>query len=328
MDDLKLEKFFLRWQQGMLSTQETAWLEDQKAIPEFRKQWSALQKSWKQAGEPVITTSSPAEAQWQRLASRIENGNVRDVHAKLKQKSWHRWFEQSVQRPVFALVAAVLIFFAVWQVYQLLVPKYQIIATAPAERLTYHLPDGSTMELNCASNAQFPDDFNASERCIVLHGEAFFQVQKSTKPFIVNTEDAVIRVTGTEFNVRTFEGKTQIAVQSGSVAFSALQGKSSLQLTEKDAAIIQGNQPQKIAGTGYDYGAWRRGELVFNDRELQSVAAELSRRFAAIVQVKDSLQGMRISAHFKNESLQEMLAFIAQATGTSVKMVGGDYWIR
>jgi transmembrane sensor len=92
--------------------------------------------------------------------------------------------------------AAVVVFVAV------LAGRSREIATKIAERQAIALDDGSRVELNAQTSLAV--DFRRGERRVKLtRGEAWFSVAKMpARPFVVETPAGVVRVTGTEFNVR------------------------------------------------------------------------------------------------------------------------------
>ena len=75
------------------------------------------------------------------------------------------------------------------------------------------LSDGSVVQLQPKGSIEFPEIFAMDKREIVLKGEAFFDVTKDkSRPFIINTGDVTVRVLGTSFNVRAYEGAKEISV--------------------------------------------------------------------------------------------------------------------
>ncbi|RXF72443.1 FecR family protein [Arcticibacter tournemirensis] len=75
------------------------------------------------------------------------------------------------------------------------------------------LPDGTSVLLKQGSSIQYPQRFTKHTRQIHLQGEAYFEVKKeSSRPFIVNTDEMVIRVLGTSFFVRAYKTEKQVSV--------------------------------------------------------------------------------------------------------------------
>jgi transmembrane sensor len=85
------------------------------------------------------------------------------------------------------------------------------------------LSDGTVIVLQPKGSLRFLEMFPADKREIVLRGEAFFEVTKENRPFIINTGDVTVKVLGTSFNVRAYEGAKEIsvAVKTGKVSVYA-----------------------------------------------------------------------------------------------------------
>lgn len=96
-----------------------------------------------------------------------------------------------------------------------------VYETAPAQRQTVTLPDGSRITLGADSAVSA--ELRSDERMLRLtRGEAYFQVAKDAKrPFVVRAGEARVRAVGTEFNVRLSARRTVVAVAEGVVRVSA-----------------------------------------------------------------------------------------------------------
>jgi ferric-dicitrate binding protein FerR (iron transport regulator) len=84
------------------------------------------------------------------------------------------------------------------------------------------LTDSSKVTLNENTRLQVAKAYGKKERRLELAGEAFFEVEpNSEKPFIVETGNALIKVTGTSFNIKNFDADSlvEVYVKTGSVLF-------------------------------------------------------------------------------------------------------------
>jgi transmembrane sensor len=81
------------------------------------------------------------------------------------------------------------------------------------------LSDGTEVWLNAATILKFPANFSGGTREISIEGEAFFKVAKNKQqPFIVHTSATEVLVTGTQFNVNTYDkNKIHTSLLEGSV---------------------------------------------------------------------------------------------------------------
>ncbi|HTE26531.1 FecR family protein [Flavitalea sp.] len=93
------------------------------------------------------------------------------------------------------------------------------LSIPPGSDYKIQLSDGTEVWLNAASSLKFPANFNPGTREIYMDGEAFFKVAKNKQsPFIVHTSATEVLVTGTQFNVNTYnKNKVHTALVEGSV---------------------------------------------------------------------------------------------------------------
>lgn len=104
------------------------------------------------------------------------------------------------------------------------VSKSSKVTNDTAQPTLHLLSDGTVITLQPSGTVEFPNEFPSDKREIVLTGEAFFDVTKdSSRPFIINTGDVTVKVLGTSFNVRAYEGAKEIsvAVKTGKVSVYA-----------------------------------------------------------------------------------------------------------
>lgn len=90
------------------------------------------------------------------------------------------------------------------------------------EPVAQFLPDGSEVFLTKGSKIKYPKNFGVENRVVELYGEAYFKVTSDPKnPFLVNTGDTKVKVTGTSFLVDASDRNKEISVQvkTGKVLF-------------------------------------------------------------------------------------------------------------
>ena len=79
---------------------------------------------------------------------------------------------------------------------------YIVIEAPKGQRVFVTLADGTEAWLNSRTQLKVPNRFNRKDRTVELNGEGLFSVSENKeKPFIVQTGQYHIRVTGTKFNV-------------------------------------------------------------------------------------------------------------------------------
>lgn len=191
-------------------------------------------------------------------------------------------------------------------------------------RQTITLADGSSLELNTESEARV--HFNHWERRVeLLRGEAFFTVaHDAARPFEVRAGNGRIRDIGTAFEVYIKPDQVIVAVQEGIVEVQAL-GKRELpagqQIAYNNNGEFQLIQDLDIAGLT----AWRQGQLVFYDRRLDDVLAEVGRYHDTHIRLQDKKLGkLRVSGTFHTERLNDILNAIGAILPVKVDYIGSQ----
>lgn len=178
----------------------------------------------------------------------------------------------------------------------LFVPK--TVTVPHAETAIIELPDGSAVEMNSGSTIQYNRLYSFTNRSITLNGEAYFSVEKGGEPFIVEANGSAIEVTGTEFNVRSWENdpasETTVTVTEGHVDFYP-KGKKSKILSLKAGQASRLNpgmsSPAQPSNVSVDEAlAWRDQRLVFQETPFIVILHDLERSFD--VQIELDVEGM------------------------------------
>jgi transmembrane sensor len=186
-------------------------------------------------------------------------------------------------------------------------------ATGTGERRSVRLPDGSTVFLNTGSALSLA--FSPAERRLSLPaGEAVFEVAHEDRPFIVEADEGEVRATGTVFGLRWIAEGIDVSVAEGSVLVSLVESGASAAVSagqgiRYDSRRFLSNVAPIDAGAAL---AWHRGKLIFNNRPLEQVVAELERyRVGRIVIAGEALRSMPVSGVFDLEDIDGAVRTIA-----------------
>lgn len=175
------------------------------------------------------------------------------------------------------------------------------------------LSDGTKVWLNCDTELRFPVDFTAERREVFLKGEAYFEVTKAeTWPFIVRTDGMSIRVTGTKFDVKSYESEflAQTTLVEGSVWVNEVELKPSQQfLLDRKS----GKTEVKTVDTEL-YTDWTQGMFVFQSQCLEDVMNGLAKWYDVTVVYRDAeVKGMRFSGHFgRYDTIDDVLDILGK----------------
>ena len=173
-------------------------------------------------------------------------------------------------------------------------------ATAKGERRTIKLADGSTIELNAGSSLSVA--LAPRERHVILtEGEAVFDVAPDkTRPFLIAAGDRTVRVVGTRFDVRRLAGELTISVERGLVEVNPVDGAKGHGFRLRPGQRldhVEGAVDVKLSAVDpAQVGGWRTGRLIYRDRPLSEVVADLNQQFARPITIEDaSLAQTRVS---------------------------------
>lgn len=145
------------------------------------------------------------------------------------------------------------------------------------------LEDGSEVWLNSASQLVYPEHFASAERRVKVKGEAYFKVAKdSERPFYVETDGQLVRVYGTQFNVRSYNEDSDVktTLVEGSIALSKMSGNGGevLLTPGHQSSFKKSSEVLSVHSVDTDVvTCWRNGKFVFENQDLESIMQDLSR---------------------------------------------------
>ncbi|PZQ60622.1 MAG: iron dicitrate transport regulator FecR [Phenylobacterium zucineum] len=175
---------------------------------------------------------------------------------------------------------------------QLTVAQTETYVTAKGERRTVELSDGSKIDLNGGTHLTVA--FDREARHVTLEGgQAVFDVtHDARRPFFVAAGDRMVRVVGTQFDVRRLGGKVSVTVARGAVevrpgegstgrAFRLHPGQRLEHFEGRPGAVVAAAEPEEVLG-------WRTGRLVYRGQPLGEVVADLNQQFATPIRIEDA----------------------------------------
>lgn len=200
--------------------------------------------------------------------------------------------------------------------------QFRNLATTVAQRQELTLADGTHAELN--AQTALVVELKADERRVRLAaGEAFFHVSKDpARPFFVETPAGSVRVTGTQFNVRTdpLTG-LEVTVLEGSVQVRPGEGAAPRSLAAGDQLV---SDRQHVAvqtlstGALDDALAWRRGQIVFNGTPLREALGRFARYHGRNLGASDGAALQRVGGRYAIDDLNGFLAALEEALPVTV----------
>ena len=185
--------------------------------------------------------------------------------------------------------------------------------TGTGERREVLLEDGSHIWLN--SGSALSVDLTGNQRSIRLYqGEALFQVAKDpSRPFIVHAAEGEVRAVGTRFDVDLRGRQVGVRVSEGIVQVDSA-GQSTRLTIGQGLSYTEGQAPGAVQHLDVaSLDAWQRGKLIFNNRPLGEVLAELERYLPGKLYLTDAeLSQRKVSGLFELDDPTALLRTLEQ----------------
>ena len=181
--------------------------------------------------------------------------------------------------------------------------KMQTVIVPAGQRAELLLADGTKVWLNSRSKLKFPDRFQKDARDVELDGEGYFEViHLEDAPFTVHTSRYDVKVLGTEFNVKAYNGKNQFetSLLKGSVEVSNTNKSQVVRLRPDERVISDGSQLIRSVILDKNYFRWKEGLLCLDDESIGSLIEKLELYYDVnIVVQKPSLMKYHYSGKFR-----------------------------
>ena len=199
-------------------------------------------------------------------------------------------------------------------------PVYNTVRVPGGADYAVELADGTIVRLNCETELRYPVRFVGKERRVYLDGEAFFEVAKNAEmPFIVETKQMQVEVTGTQFDVKAYaEDETmQATLVEGGVevcAYGAGSKPVALIPSQQYVLDVQTRQAEVKKVDVQLYTGWVEGMFVFKNQRLEDVMTMLARWYSVdVFYIGESVKDIRLSANLgRYEHIDKILDIIQE----------------
>lgn len=340
MQEAQYERLIDRFLAGEATERESqeleAWLQ---VSSEHRQIFAEAETLWQNTTAPEPANVPKFEDFWQTIEARLdeEKAPARARVIPLNRPTARQinpWVFDDKRKLRWLAAAVLIIMIGSAALYQNLINgnALQTYSTQNAQRLRVLLPDGSQVELNAASEIKFPKSFADSIRLVMFSGQGYFEVTPDRRPFIVQTENAQVRVLGTKFDLKSRRRKTQLVVKEGIVALrsAVAAAESNVMVRANEMSLCFDNlPPQKPERVNAEYWlGWLRNKFVFEKMPLQEAVEELQRFYDFEIRLADPELGkLTITGEFEQEPLEDILPVICRALNLKYRIDGKTYFI-
>ena len=293
---MKNEKEILKWLNNELSSTEIEDLkqsEDSQTLEKIAHYASQLQT-------PKVDAQAALEA--------FKNRN----HSKNKPKVRNLDFKTFYR-------AAAILLVVLTSTYFLFFDNIQTFETQVAQTKTVLLPDNSEVVLNAASTLSFNDKKWAEKRALTLDGEAYFKVQKG-QTFSVYTAVGVVKVLGTQFNVKERQNYFEVNCYEGLV--SVTYNNKTIKLPPGKTFRVINGIIENVADFKVQNPSWIQQESSFDKIPLDQVIAELERQYDLKIKVQDVDISKQFTGSFTHTDQEIALQAVTIPLKLSYKIEG------
>lgn len=302
-------------------------LEQEKKLYDSPSFYTSQQKAWFQSKNSSEQLPFSKDAVFQQIANQI-------LPVRSKPSSSRYWL---------SLAASLIIGVLLSSMFWILTPTSETLNTmyvwsnGKQHIETIILPDGTEVLLGPESSLTYPNQFNDSQRLVLLNGQGFFDVAKNDNmPFIVRTAQMDITALGTAFEVFSFKGDMQVET-------TLLNGKIKVSLPNSNTSdnreiYVCPNQKLSIKEDTYilekidadNYLSWRSNKkLTFVDQPLSVIIPRLERWYGIQIQCpKDIAKTYRFSFTVDTDSHSDVMKFISHVSELIVVEDNGSYLIK
>ena len=204
-----------------------------------------------------------------------------------------------------------------------------VYATSYGETIDVTLPDHSRVTLNANSRVTYYEEAHPQPlREVFLEGEAFFSVVHqegaSPVPFIVHTPDLTVQVLGTQFNVNTRRGRTQVVLDDGHVELQLpSEQKAAMRPGELIEYEAQSTLMRREKVDTELFIAWRNRQLKFDDTPLSEVALVLEENYGVDIRFDTpALRNKRVTGEISAREIDTILTALSKLFSISIRRSG------
>ncbi len=281
----------------MDNTEFQNWIKDDSNLEIYND----IKNIWNATGKINYTVDVDVESEWKRFLV------LKD--SKVKSKGRKLYF--TLSSIAASIILAIGIFIGV--------NNKTIVYSYSENSNHFVLPDNSEVWLNKNTTLKLDRKFGTNERFVDLNGEAFFDIQKSTKPFIIEASHGIsVKVLGTSFNVKSYlNNNVELQVVSGTVEF-ANRNQNKVVVVEKGNEVIYSSSKNiflKENTINSNKISWHTGELNFNNEPLLQVIIMLEEYLSIEIVVPKSAHELHYSGKFSNPSANNVAEVLAKALG-------------
>lgn len=296
-------------------------LEWKEASAENCAEFESLQQVWGAMDKTSPDRNIDVEAEWESHRLNYLQKETRQVRTR---------FLSFPLRIAASIIILLGIGYFAWSYF-----SKETITSEIASTRQITLPDGSRVTLNAGSKLTYASSYGDETRTVSLRGEAFFEVSRNaSKPFIINLENAVVKVLGTSFNVKAYKDRqnVEVTVADGTVSvYKKGDKKSEVVITKGQLATIspEDEKIEKKENTDRNFIAWKTRSIVFENDSLVNVVKTLQSVYHQEFFIENpQLNNCTVTTSFENRDLLSVLKVLKITLDISFEEKDGTIVIK
>ena len=209
-----------------------------------------------------------------------------------------------------------------------------VYATGYGEWENVDLPDGSHVKLNANSELEVSKNwFSGNVRKVTLSGEAYFEVARilsTDARFQVITNDLIIEVLGTSFNVHSRGEDTKVFLEEGKVKLDLgemeefMEPGDFVSYSSREKAITLKTNLKEQSLT-----SWKEGVLIMNDTRVSDILEKIEEIYGVEILVgKDSIVDEIMTIGVPMEALDIVIPMLEKSLDISITREGNTLTIN
>lgn len=192
------------------------------------------------------------------------------------------------------------------------------------------LPDGSTVELNAATELSFHPFWWQFDRSVKMEGEAFFDVKKGSS-FSVISRNGTTTVLGTSFNINSREDGYTVFCKTGKVSVQHETSKVVITPNESAQLKVNGELEKRADANGSEFIGWVDNQFVFNAAPFEKVVREIELQYDVSISLSQGdFSGLSFTGAFtQTEDAKQTLEIVGSALGVKFEQTAiGKYSVK
>ncbi len=299
------------------------------ASAENKRYYEHFKLIWQRSRHLAATSTVDEHEAWKRFQQKVQAKDTKQdkeivaPRAIAVSKPSINWMRVAAMLMVLALSGGLIYYFV-----EQGAPKMLALRSNESVMIDT-LPDGSVVTLNKRSSLSYPETFKGDLRSVKLEGEAFFNITPNkSKPFVIDANGTMVKVVGTSFNVKMTNDKTEVIVETGVVEVSKKKKMVKLNPHEKATVLRDRDEPIKEANDDELYSYYKSDEFICDHTPLARLVEALNDAYAVHIVVTGNVANKQITTTFRDKSLDEILAVVAETLGLRIEKNGSEIIIK